>query len=200
MRVPRRFTSEEDDFLRNNYRKMSARDIGKALGRTETPIRKRADKLGLTKHLKRWTKEEDKLVLETWNQHGKLDNLAKRLDRGVSEVSARAKKLGLSSWRHKPVRASGRLVDGFVDGVPIWTHRRVAEEKLGRKLLPNEVVHHIDGNKDKNTPSNLYIFSNRSEHAKAHLSLTSLLSGLLSKGYIRFNDITGLYELCETNN
>lgn len=200
MRIQRRFTPEEDDFLRNHYRKIPTRNIGEILGRSEAQIRKRAGKIGITKPLKRWTKEEDALVIETWNQHGRLDNLAKRLNRGISEVSARAKKLGLHSWRHKPVRASGRLVDGFVNGVPIWTHRRVAEEKLGRKLLHNEVVHHIDGNKDNNTPSNLHIFPSLSEHAKAHLSLTSLLSGLLSKGAIRFNSTTGIYELCETDN
>lgn len=47
-------------------------------------------------------------------------------------------------------------------------HRIIAEEILGRPLEKGEVVHHIDGNKKNNNPSNLMIFKNQSEHAKWH--------------------------------
>lgn len=48
------------------------------------------------------------------------------------------------------------------------THRMVAERILGRKLLPGEVVHHIDGNKRNNRPENLMIFKSQAEHVKWH--------------------------------
>jgi len=48
-------------------------------------------------------------------------------------------------------------------------HRIVAEQKLGRKLLPGEIVHHIDENKKNNHPDNIQIFSSQSEHAKHHM-------------------------------
>lgn len=48
------------------------------------------------------------------------------------------------------------------------SHRTVAERILGRPLKPGEIVHHIDGNKRNNDPSNLMIFSSQKEHAAWH--------------------------------
>jgi hypothetical protein len=53
-----------------------------------------------------------------------------------------------------------------VDGV--HEHRRVAEKMLGRKLKPNEIVHHIDGDKRNNKPENLKVMT-QSEHIREHL-------------------------------
>ena len=46
-------------------------------------------------------------------------------------------------------------------------HRLVAEEKIGRFLKNNEVVHHINEKKHDNSPDNLQVMT-ASEHNKLH--------------------------------
>lgn len=48
-----------------------------------------------------------------------------------------------------------------------YVHREIAEEKLGRKLTKDEVVHHKDKNIHNNDPENLEVMT-RSEHMKLH--------------------------------
>lgn len=50
-------------------------------------------------------------------------------------------------------------------------HRVVAEQMLGRPLKPEEVVHHINGNKRDNRPENLFIFPSQSAHTRWHARL-----------------------------
>lgn len=50
----------------------------------------------------------------------------------------------------------------------VYFHRVVAENMLGRKLRPGECVHHKDGNKRNNNPSNLIVFVSRRAHATYH--------------------------------
>ncbi len=47
-------------------------------------------------------------------------------------------------------------------------HRWVAEKKLGRKLMSNEVVHHKNRNKLDNRPENLVIYSSQFNHHMRH--------------------------------
>lgn len=47
------------------------------------------------------------------------------------------------------------------------THRRVAEKKVGGRIFPGYEVHHIDGDKTNNRPSNLTIVS-KTEHRQIH--------------------------------
>lgn len=49
-----------------------------------------------------------------------------------------------------------------------YEHRLVMEKFLGRKLLPSEIVHHLDHNKTNNKIENLEILS-QSQHMKEHL-------------------------------
>ena len=46
----------------------------------------------------------------------------------------------------------------------IREHRLVMEQVIGRYLLPNEVVTHLDGNKANNRPANLKLYASNSAH------------------------------------
>lgn len=62
--------------------------------------------------------------------------------------------------RHKRTHGSGYVAE----------HRLVMEQKLGRYLDPQEVVHHIDGNPENNHPDNLQLFANNGEHLRYELT------------------------------
>lgn len=54
-----------------------------------------------------------------------------------------------------------------------YEHRLVAEKKIGRRLLPGELVHHIDENKKNNDPINLEVMKSTAHHFKKHRKLFS---------------------------
>lgn len=55
----------------------------------------------------------------------------------------------------------------------VLEHRVVMENKIGRLLLENEEVHHIDENRHNNSPENLEIMI-RGEHQRFHGKINGL--------------------------
>lgn len=70
--------------------------------------------------------------------------------------------------RHRLGKGQGKTYEKTFG---VHTHRIIAEQKLGRKLLPGEVVHHIDGNVRNNKPENLFVFASQADHLAHHKNL-----------------------------
>jgi len=68
-----------------------------------------------------------------------------------------------------PLRIEHRRVKSYwatrIKGSTILIHRLIAEIILGRKLHPDEQVHHLDGNGLNNHPDNLEVMF-ASEHGR----------------------------------
>ena len=65
---------------------------------------------------------------------------------------------------HPYAKVHGKKKSGWV-----FEHRLVLEQKLGRYLLPEEIVDHIDGLTLHNHPDNLRLFSSNQEHLQETL-------------------------------
>lgn len=80
-----------------------------------------------------------------------------------------------SMGRHAKPNGSERIVKSHgrpyvwikIDGVWVQKHRYIMEQKLGRKLSPDEHVHHDNENSLDNTPDNL-VLTDAVEHKQHH--------------------------------
>lgn len=134
---------EFERFLRSEYEKgKSMIAIGAEIGLTASGVRKYFVKYGIPRRGNAGYSSFDSSYAANWN-----------------------------GGRHV---ASNGYVEIKVAGYPytnsrgyVYEHRYVVEQHIGRFLRKNEVVHHIDGNKQNNDISNLMILTN-SEHIKLH--------------------------------
>lgn len=57
----------------------------------------------------------------------------------------------------------------YVDGRKLYEHTLIAEKALGRPLPKGAEIHHVDGDKFNNEPSNLIICPDRAYHFLLHI-------------------------------
>jgi len=100
----------------------------------------------------------------TANKHNYSCNPCGHIKRGKAQLGANN-----PSWKGG-VRYSNDGYKTIYQGYKKYKleHRIVMEENMGRLLLPEEVVHHINGIKDDNRIENLMLFNSQSDHAKYH--------------------------------
>lgn len=69
------------------------------------------------------------------------------------------------NWKGGHIARSGYKIISKRGKTNQYEHRVIAEEMIGRPLLPDEVVHHKDGNRSNNTAENLVVMK-RQDHDK----------------------------------
>jgi hypothetical protein len=77
----------------------------------------------------------------------------------------------------------------------VLIHRLIAELMLNRPLKKEELIHHIDGDKQNNSPDNLAICENMQEHRRIHNDLEKLAMVLVANGVIQFDKDTKSYKM-----
>jgi predicted DNA-binding protein len=180
---------------------MSVRSIweaAKSIGVSGQTVQRILNKAGIERGLKRFSEDDADILRRDYAKFRadrRLCDLAETLGRTRQFICRKAKELGITdiSGSYKPVIESVDSMGyvslrGYKQVNSKHIHRAVAEEKMGRKLLPGEVVHHIDGDKTNNSPENLQVMSN-SDHVKLH--------GLIRRGVVRGGKATVKIEVLQ---
>lgn len=87
----------------------------------------------------------------------KVLTIPERLEEGYRKLDHRSGYVYIYAPEHPEANTRGY----------VYEHRVVAEQKIGRRLLKNEVVHHKDEVRSNNDPDNLEVMD-KGEHARLH--------------------------------
>ncbi len=96
-----------------------------------------------------------------------------------------------SKW----IDAGGYVRVKIAEGKGRWRleHVMVVEQKVGRPLRTGEIVHHIDGVRANNEPSNLFLCRDHRHHMEVEQQLKETFRELLRQGVVSFSHALGVY-------
>lgn len=154
----RRWTKEENNLLKKLYNKKTNKELAILFNRKLIKITRRAMRLGLKKN-KNFIKKMISVGRKKY-----LSNYPCILERNPNWKGGKRKKNNytLIKLHNHPF--------AFKDNYYPY-HRHIVESYIMKYLSPEQIVHHIDGNKNNNDIKNLYIFSSNSEHASFHCNV-----------------------------
>ena len=200
-RHQKRWSSEEVQFLIDNYKNFTIAEIANHLKRTVKSVRGKAEQLveidlaslNRIEHWN-WTAEELSFLIENY------DNLQDR-EIAIALFGEDTEKAKMRVFRKRRslnliktplgIRYNEMCKDynrRMCKGKVYYEHIENAEAKIGRKIKEGEVVHHISGNKKDNSFENLFICGSNREHKLLHIQLGKLALKLVEAGVIKFDE------------
>ena len=93
----KKWTLEEEKYLKENLNEHSKAYIAHKLGRTISSIDAKVNKIGLTKGSNWWSEEEKQYLEENWGKYS-ITSIADKLGRTVNGVKIKAYKMGLGNF------------------------------------------------------------------------------------------------------
>lgn len=165
---PRVWSPEEIQWLEENFHNTTRKEKMLHLECTVGELEAKTRTLGLKKFGgKKWSDNEIQFLKDNVPTKGVVWS-SEQLGRPLHGAYKMAEKLGLKrDWEYKYIDSQGYVVLCHDRNNKVYEHRKVMEDRLGRPLLPEELVHHIDGNKQNNSPENLEL-TTRAEHINIH--------------------------------
>ena len=160
---------EQKEFILANWDTMTKQELADALDITYYQVEWFLKQQKRTKYVQnKWTPEEEALVLAMFpDKNITPEEICAAIPRHRwTGISKRAQELGCAS-RNKPGKVWKSEHLGYMYNHNGAIHRQVYEQTHNVKLTSNDIVHHIDGNKLNNDPSNLEVMT-RAEHAAHH--------------------------------
>ena len=196
------WSKEELEYLKNNAKNKSVKEMSNYLQRTPKAVRNRLEIIGISlRDLKNiqfesWSEEEDNFLRENYCNMT-VKELEQHLSRTEKAIRSRKNKLKLNNKYDNLREKRGKEYYINSDGYYITynkelkkyngSHRVIYEEYNGIKLKSNQYIHHIDGNKKNNKIENLLLCNGCKEHTLIHKQLETISYQLIQEGYIIFD-------------
>lgn len=151
------WNKKDEQFVIENFKKMSYKNIGKILGRSEKAIKHKVKNLSFEKGLnrRRWTKEEDKLLIKIYKTKKSIKEMEEIMNRTGNSIRLRASRL-FKAYRNDSLLRDILSINNF------YAASKGASQRgsLGMKCCLCDYakymhLHHIDFNRSNNHISNI---------------------------------------------
>ena len=131
-----------------------------------------------------------------------LHAMGPRTDRHKASLAEAARRAWATKRKRKPLGSRRLDANGYWlikvrEGNWRWDkeHVLVVERAIGRRLVPGEQVHHINGVKTDNSPMNLQLCKDNAEHMHIEGTYRRLLPALLASGVVIYDRAAKEYRI-----